>query len=180
MRTIVLRYGAYGIALMVALSALSMSTLGCDSPYSEAAGYLTILLSMIFVFLGLRHYRNHVNGGKLSFGQGLKVGLLIVLLPAVGFGLFDLLYTHVINPSWFDTYTAKMSAKMNAAEKADFAKQMALFRNPLVEFAMMAASVLIVGVIVTVISALALMRKRSTITAPAAQPAPAREPATLS
>ncbi|RYY61634.1 MAG: DUF4199 domain-containing protein [Chitinophagaceae bacterium] len=159
MRKVSFRYGSLGLLVIVLLSALSMSILGCDHQYSEAAGYLTILLSMVFVFFGLRHFRNEVNGGYLSFGQGLKVGGLIVLVPAVGFGLFDILYTRVINPSWSANYTAKMTANMDAAQKEAFAKQMALFSNPLFEFALMTATVLIVGVIVTIISTLALMRK---------------------
>jgi hypothetical protein len=48
-----------------------------------------MLLAMVFVFLGIRHFRDHENEGMLTFGQGLKIGVLIVLIPAVAFGLFD-------------------------------------------------------------------------------------------
>ena len=71
-----------------------------DLSLQEVAGYLTMLLAMIFIFLGIRHFRDRVNGGYLTFGQGLKIGVLIVLIPAVAFGLFNILYTEVLNPTW--------------------------------------------------------------------------------
>ncbi|RYY38605.1 MAG: DUF4199 domain-containing protein [Chitinophagaceae bacterium] len=160
MKKVVLRYGGFGILFLIVFSALSMATLNETSAYAELVGYLGIFLSMIFVFLGLRYYRDRVNGGVLRFGQGLKLGLLIVLLPAIGFGLFDVLYTRVINPSWFAHYSEQMQQKMTAAEKAQFVEQMNFMQQyPLAEFALMASSVLLIGVIVTIISTLALMRK---------------------
>jgi hypothetical protein len=59
----------------------------------EIAGHLSIFISMIFVFMGIKHYRDSMNGGKLNFAQGLKVGTLIILIPAIAFGLLDIVYT---------------------------------------------------------------------------------------
>ncbi|TCJ14127.1 DUF4199 domain-containing protein [Flaviaesturariibacter flavus] len=161
MKKTVLRYGGYGTIVLVVLSALPFLFFsgGQDYDKMEVFGYLTMVLSMVFVFFGLRHYRDSVNGGVLGFGQGLKLGLLITLLPAIGFGLFDVIYTRVINPGWHAEYMAQYSAKLQPAERAAFEQQMALFSNPVFEFLLMAATVLIIGLIVTIISTLALMRK---------------------
>ena len=59
---------------------------------AEIVGYSTILLSMIFVFLGIKKYRDENNGGNISFGEALKVGVLIVLIPSIAFGLYNLFY----------------------------------------------------------------------------------------
>ena len=100
-------------------------------------------------------------------GQGLKLGSLIVLFPAIFFGLFDVLYTRVINPNWKNEYYHQsleelkrtVPASQFAARQAELDKNMALFENPFFEFLLMAATVFIVGFIVTIISTIALRRK---------------------
>lgn len=173
MQKIVLRYGLYATLFIVALSALEFFVLNnlLSSSLQEVAGYLTMLLSMVFVFLGMRQYRDKWNNGQLSFGQGLKVGILIVLIPAVAFGLFDLLYTEVLHPGWVDEYYANYIAQIKAntppdqletaLKKANAQKEM--FSNPLIQFLLMAATVFIIGLIVTIISALTLRRKKAAL-----------------
>src|SRR5258705_10395628 len=106
MKSTVLRYGIYTMLTIILLSAVHFFLVvpNFKSANAEVAGYLTMLLSMIFVFAGIKHYRDKVNNGVLSFWQGLKIGALILLIPSVAFGLFDILYTEVINPGWMDNY----------------------------------------------------------------------------
>jgi Protein of unknown function (DUF4199) len=116
----------------------------------------------------MRQYRDKWNNGQLSFGQGLKVGILIVLIPSVAFGLFDLLYTEVLHPGWVDEYYAKYIERIKAStppsqleaalRKANNQKEM--FSNPLIQFLLMSATVFIIGLIVTIISALTLRRRK--------------------
>jgi hypothetical protein len=168
MKVTVYRYGIYAGLVLLVLNTINFFVLDRESyGVQEAFGYLVIFVSMIFVFLGIRHYRDHVNGGVMSFGKGLKVGVLILLVPSVFFGLFDLLYTHVINPDWSHGYFAhyveqikattppeKLAAALKQAEA-----QKELFSNPILEFLIMAATVFIIGFIVSIISSLTLMRK---------------------
>jgi small-conductance mechanosensitive channel len=170
MQKIVLRYGLYAMLFIVALSALEFFVLNdlLSASLQEVMGYLTMLLSMVFVFLGMRQYRDKWNNGQLSFGQGLKVGILIVLIPSVAFGLFDLLYTEVLHPGWVDEYYAKYIDRIKAStppaqleaalQKANDQKEM--FSNPLLQFLLMSATVFIIGLIVTIISALTLRRRK--------------------
>jgi len=135
---------------------------------AEIAGYLTMLLSMIFVFMGIRYYRDHVNNGSLSLGEGLKIGVLIILIPSVFFGLFDVLYTEVLNPSWkqdyFNYYVAQAKASTPAADLPAKLKELEkgkeMFGSPAFQFALMAGTVFIIGLIVTIISSLTLRRQR--------------------
>lgn len=164
MKAIIFRYG-----LLASLSIVVLGALHIAFVQTEWAGYLTMLLSMIFVFIGIRRYRDHVNGGSLSFGEGLKIGILIVLIPSVAFGLLDILYTEVINPQWMDQYYADQQAKILASGDSQEKVQAALkkmtnekemFSNPVVQFVLMSVTVFIVGLIVTVISSLTLMTKK--------------------
>jgi len=174
MKSTVFRYGIYSVIAIVSLSAIEMFIIEPNTNFStsEIAGYLIMLISMIFVFIGIKHYRDHVNNGSLTFGQGLKVGILIVLIPSVAFGLFDLLYTKVINPGWMENYYAKMLEnikKTTAPEKLDatlksLQANKELFSNPIMEFLLMALTVFIIGFIVTIISSLTLRRNKPAIT----------------
>ena len=171
MRSAVFRYGIYTMLTIVLLSAVHFFLVvpNFKSANAEIAGYLTMLLSMIFVFAGIKHYRDKANNGVLSFWQGLKIGALILLIPSVAFGLFDILYTEVINPGWMDNYYRIMAEhirKSTAPEKLDAALKKLetnknIFSNPFFQFLLMAITVFIIGFIVTIISSLTLRRSKS-------------------
>ena len=170
MKPTIFRYGIYAALTILILSAVHVFLIMPSASYgaSEIAGYLTMLISMVFVFLGIRHYRNHVNNGSLRFGEGLKVGVLIVLVPAVFFGLFDILYTEVINPSWKEDYYNHYMEQLKsstAPEKLDaelkkLESQKELFSSPVMQFLLMAGTVFVIGFIVAIISALTLRRAK--------------------
>lgn len=173
MKQIAFRYGLYATLLIVGVSAFNLLVLVkiTGNTGQEVAGYLAMLLAMVFVFLGMRRYRDQVNGGYLSFGEGMRLGLLIASIPAVFFGLFDLLYTEVINPGWLDDYYHQYIERIRAtteparleAELAKAAKEKEFFSNPVMQFLVMGATVFIIGVIVTIISALTLRRSKARI-----------------
>ena len=87
-----------------------------------------------------------------------------MLVPAVAFGLFDILYTEVLNPSWAEEYYGYQIEKIKASAPADQVEQKLLdlqknremFSNPFIQFLLMAITVYVIGLIVTVISALTL------------------------
>lgn len=169
MRSTIFRYGLYGAAVVLILGIIQIIIFPtCNYDTQEVIGYLTIFLAMIFVFPGIRHYRDHIHNGALSFGDGLKVGVLIILIPSAFFGLFDILYGKVINPSWASDYYkhyAEEIRKSTAPEKVQPAldklqSQMEMFSNPVMQFIIMFGTVFLVGCIVTIISSLALMRKQ--------------------
>ena len=174
MKSTALRYGIYAGLLILVLAAIHVFVLmppNISWEMAEVVGYLTMALSMIFVFMGIRYYRDHVNNGYLTFGQGLKLGALIVLVPALTFGLFDILYTQVLHPSFSTEYLAYQVEKIKATVPADqldqklakLRKDMEMFGNPVFEFLLMTITVYIVGLIATIISALALRRTRPVI-----------------
>ena len=171
MKQTVFRYGIYGTIAGLALGAIQFFILIPKLGYegAELTGYLTILLSMVFVFLGIRYYRDRMNGGRLSFGEGMKLGVLIALVPAIFFSLFDLLYVEVINPGYMEAYQAQYVENLKQtstpaelpAKLEKFEKQKEMFNNPLMMFLVMFATVFVIGVIVTIISALTLRNNKA-------------------
>lgn len=173
MKKTVLRYGLYASAMIIVIFLVTWLTLnqsGSNYELQEIIGYTGIVLSLSFVFFGIRHYQDHINNGTLTFGQGLKTGLLIVLIPALAFGLFDVLYVSFADPEFLDKYTAyqleKLKASLPAAsyevEAAKLKEEMKMFSNPAIQFVAMFLTVFMIGVIITVISALVLRRNPAT------------------
>lgn len=168
MKRTVLRYGLISGLVIFVLFVLSYAIFGSSTDFDtrEVFGYAAIILSLLFVFFGIKHYRDKENAGRLSFGKGLKVGLLITLIPAAVFGLFSVIYTEVINPDFQETYYSHYMAEMQKTmtpekfevAKAEFESQKAMFANPLFNFGLMFFTVFIIGVIISVISTLILKR----------------------
>ncbi len=169
MKSIVFRYGIIATIVILLFGCLQLFVIMPRSDYktAEVTGYLTIVLAMIFIFFGIKKYRD-LNDGVLSFGQGLKAGLLIALMPAVFFALLDLLYTEVINPSWGEDYyqyhiqqlkettpAGQLAAKIETLEK-----QKEIFGQPHMLFLIMFLTVFVIGAIVSIISALTLRRSK--------------------
>ena len=171
MKKILLRAFIYALVCMIILFGLTaILSEKASFGIQEVIGYAGIVLSLLFVYFGIRQYRDQVNGGYLSFGQGLKVGLLIVLIPAILFASFDLIYTMFINPDFFNeyytTYLEQMRATLPAAEFEAKAKELEaqkeLFSNKPVQFGLMFIIVFAIGVIITVISSLVLRKNINT------------------
>ena len=168
MKKTILRYGAYGALTICVLSIASwygLSTLSL--PVQEVLGYVTIILSLCFVYFGIRHFRDKENGGAVSFKQALTMGLLISLITALIFGLLDVFYTEVLNPGFMDYYYAEIAENMKGTlppeelriRLAELEEQKAQFSNPFLSFAFMASTVFIIGLIITLVSSLILQRK---------------------
>ncbi|HWB28221.1 MAG TPA: DUF4199 domain-containing protein [Chitinophagaceae bacterium] len=166
MKKAFLRYGLLSGAFIVVLFTLDMSVLGSFG-VSEVAGYISIVLSLCFVYFGLRYFRDKQNNGVLTFGQGIKLGLLITLIPSTCFGAFDLVYVRFFNPDFYDKYTesqiARLKATVPAAEfetkAAAMREQMKFWSQPWADFLLMFLTVAAIGVIITVLSAFILKRK---------------------
>jgi hypothetical protein len=186
MQRIVWRYG--GFSVMIVVFYFICTWLLFKSPnYTNQAilNWIGIVLSLIFVFVGIKEYRDSVNQGVLSFAEGMKVGILIVLLPTLAFGLLDVLYVKYLDPGFFDKYYAwvvnKMQAKFPANEWAARLKKIqqrrSFFGNPMAQFVVMSLSVFVVGLIITAISTLLLKRKHPFIKKEKPKPTKPSKPA---
>ena len=168
-----LRYGLYSAAVMVGVFLVTFFFIAKESEMgykiAEIVGYATILLSMVFVFLGIKKHRDENNAGVISFGEALKVGVLIVLIPSIAFGLYNLFYIEVLDPNFMDNYyqytLEEYKASMEPAEfeamktKMDSEKEM--FQNTFLQFFLMFFTVFVIGVIVSIISSMVLKKNKS-------------------
>jgi Protein of unknown function (DUF4199) len=134
----------------------------------EILGYTTIVLSALLVYFGVRSYRENVGGGRLTFGRGFAVGILITLISSACYvGTWEVVYYKMM-PGFTEKYAAHMveSAKASGASqqkveeterKAREFKQM--YNNPAINVAMTFMEVFPIGLVVTLASA-GILRKR--------------------
>jgi hypothetical protein len=134
----------------------------------EVLGYTSIVLSALLVFFGVRSYRENVGAGRMTFGRGCAVGLLITLVSCACYVVtFQVIYFKLV-PDFGDKYAACMVERVRAAgaspqkieETAKQAKSfMRLYDNPAINAALTFAEPFPIGLAVTAISA-AILRKR--------------------
>jgi len=151
MKTVVIKFGLFGLFFSLALFlAVLYVGMGLDFNTQEVLGYLTILVALSTIFFGIMHYRDRVNAGKISFLKGLLIGLLITLITAIGIAIADFIYTTFINPDFFNDYARMMRDKGYTGVIQDYGSGfMAVI---------MYLTVLILGLLVSLLAALVLKR----------------------
>lgn len=132
-------------------------------------GYTTMILAALFVYFGVRSYRDNVNGGTVSFGRAFSVGLLISLVATVMYVTTWELAKDRIAPDYIAKYEAHMVEKAKSSGKsqreidkeiAEMQKWMVMYKNPLMAVAFTFLEPLPVALLASLISAAVLRRTR--------------------
>ncbi|WP_298419303.1 DUF4199 domain-containing protein [uncultured Kordia sp.] len=170
MKNTVLRYGFYGFLTAAILFFIALYFgQGLSFKTQKIVGYATMVASLSFVYFGIKHYRDHELNGEISFKTAFIVGALISIFTAIGFGLIDVIYITKINPEFSEQYLAYNYDLLDARtdlsledikfEKLSLQKQSEAFENPIVVFFIMTMMVFVIGVIISLLSALLLHKK---------------------
>lgn len=82
-----LPYGIIFGAILV-LEFVASYSLGLNSADNKMAGVLmgllnNLVLPFIFIFIACNNFKNKLNGGYISFGQSLKVGVTVTVIAAL-------------------------------------------------------------------------------------------------
>jgi len=168
MKTTVWRYGffAFVCAALLFLVILYLGQ-GLDFDIQEILGYLTIFTSLVFVYFGIKHFRDRQNEGVISLGQGVIIGVLISAFAALGFTLADTIYVMLINPDFAQQYLdyslgqmkSELSPEDFETQKVLLEEQFEQYSNPAFNAVVMFSTVFIIGFIISLISAVILQRK---------------------
>jgi uncharacterized protein DUF4199 len=134
----------------------------------EILGYTTIVLSALMVFFGVRSYRENVAGGRLTFGCGFVVGILITLIASACYvGTWEIVY-YKFMPDFGEKYAAHMVERAKASgasqQKVDETERQAkqfkqMYGNPVINVALTFMEVFPIGLAVTALSA-GILRKK--------------------
>ena len=161
----ILFYGL--IAGLVAGGALSAIVIGfseSETSHSMVVGYLTMLVALTAVFVGIKRYRDVDRGGVIRFWPAFGMG---VAMSAVASLLYVVAWEASVAISGID-FAASMVAQMkvdgaSTDERAKFVAEMEQFQvqyaNPLFRLPMTFVELFPVGVLVSAVSA-GLLRNR--------------------
>jgi hypothetical protein len=169
MKKTVLTFGLISGAISAGMMLVTLpfvDKIGFDK--GEILGYTLIVLSALMVFFGIRSYRENAGGGRLTFGRGLAVGLLITLISSACYvATWEVIY-YKFMPDFADKYAAHMveHAKASGAsqqkvdEKQREANQLKqMYANPAMNVALTFAEVFPIGLMIALISA-GILRKK--------------------
>ena len=168
MRKIVLTFGLIAGAI---LSVMMLIQFQFQIGFDEGAiiGYTTMVLAFLMVFFGVRSYRDNVAGGSVTFGRAFAVGLLITIVASVCYvATWQFVYYRLV-PDFGDKYAAYAVEKTKrsgatdaqvAAKTREMTELNQMLKKPLVNIALTFVEPLPVGVLFTLITAVALSRKR--------------------
>lgn len=183
MKKTVLKFGLISgvlFAVMMAATLPFMERIGFQ--YGELIGYTTMVIAFLFVFFGIRSYRETVGDGYITFGRAFKVGLLITLISSLCYGLSWLIIYYNFIPDFGEKYAQYTIAKSRAAGASpeEIASQVAnmewfktILQNPLYNFLIVFfVEPFPVGLIITLISSAVLRKRRPEGSEPVELPAP--------
>ena len=167
MKKTVLTYGLISGAIAAVLMLAHVPFMDGSSK-SLILGYAGIVLSALLIFFGVRSYRENVGDGRISFGRAFAVGILIALISSACYvAAWEAVY--YTNPEVADHIFDKQLEDLRASgapqdEIDEATRQMASFKelyaNPFVNVAFTFVEPLPVGILMTLISAIVLRRRR--------------------
>ena len=152
MSSIIVKYGFYSL-LTAAIIFLAALLLGADLSMDAQAilGYASMVVSLLFVFFGIKHFRDNKNEGAITFRKAFIIGVFITLFAAAGFAIVDFVYTTVINPDFMKEYIEAMKANGSTEVIPEYGSAFLAL--------IMFLTVLVIGIIMTILSGLILARK---------------------
>lgn len=157
-------YGA--IAGLVIIGVMIAGMLLTDGPGSEVQGYLTMLVVLSLIFVGVKRYRDKDLGGVIKFLPALGLGVGIAAVAGVFYVISWEISLHLTDFAFIEAYKETMIAGYEAkgltgealAEKtAALEGMMESYYNPLFRLPITFLEIFPVGLLVSLISA-ALLR----------------------
>lgn len=170
MKRVVLTFGLIAGAILSAMMLLTwpfMDQIGFDR--GMIVGYASMVAAFLLIHFGIRSYRDTVLGGTIGFWPAFRVGLLIMLIASVCYTATWQFVYHRLAPDFTDKMAAHEIDKIRqagASEAAIEAKRVEmrefgeLYKNPLVNIGFTMLEPAPVGILISLISAIALSRKR--------------------
>jgi len=170
MRRIVLTFGLISGAIISGMMLITIpfqDAIGFDK--GAIIGYTSMVVSFLLIFFGVRAYRDNVAGGTVHFGRAFGVGALIAVVASICYvATWEVVY-YKISPDFVQKYQAYVLDKARAdggteaaiaQKKAELEKFAAMYKNPAINAAITFLEPLPVALIVTLVSAGVLSRRR--------------------
>jgi hypothetical protein len=173
MKKTVLTFGLIAGAILSVMMAVTIpfhESIGFER--AQVIGYTSMVLAFLLIFFGVRSYRDNVAGGTVRFGRALGVGMLIAVVASLCYVVTWQVIYYRFAPDFLTKMQAHMlekaridgeSAEALAKRKAEMDKFAELYRNPAINAAVTFVEPLPVALIVSLVSAGVLSRRRRAV-----------------
>ena len=131
-------------------------------------GYTAIVISFLFVFFGVRAYRESLEGAPLTFANAFGVGILITLISCAFYVASWMIMSNTVMTDFVEKYSTYSMETLRAtgatqaaldAQATELARFKTMYANPLWVMAFTFLEPFPVGLLVTLVTALTLRRK---------------------
>jgi hypothetical protein len=171
MKKTVLTFGLLSGAVISAMMLLTLpfqDAIGFDR--GVIVGYTSMVLAFLLIFFGVRSYRDNVANGTIGFGRALAVGVLIAVVSSICYvATWEVIYFKV-SPDFlakYQTYTLERARAQGQSEeaiarrKAELDSFAEMYNNPVFNAAVTFVEPLPVGLIIALVSAGVLSRRKT-------------------
>jgi Protein of unknown function (DUF4199) len=151
------------------IASLGLAVTMMFSLHSVVIGYLSMLIALSFVFVGVKRYRDVFRGGVIRFPHALLVGFAISIVAVGFYGLAWEVYLFFTDYQFMPNFisSAVEAKRAEGASEADLAALRASFQDyasayekPVSRFFMTISEIAPVALIMTLISAALLRNSR--------------------
>lgn len=167
MKNLALKYGLAGSVIMCTLTGIPLMI--WDSPaenkYGEVLGYAAMILALTAIYFGIRRQKMEA-GGELSFKEGFLFGTMVNFVAALVFAVFSYALYAWLMPDFMQEYLDHSILKitndtsLTETERTEQLKYINenrdLMLSPTMGGVLMFGTVFPIGLIMTLISSLAL------------------------
>ncbi len=160
-------YGSLAGLVIISVMLTGIIVADRDSFFTSMTfGYLVMLVSMIFMFVGVKRYRDNAHGGVIRFWPAFRMGLGIAVVAGIAYILVWEIYLASTGYRFMDDYLDAIARSLAAQGRtpAEIAAQMADYEwvrvnypNPLIRIPLTFTEVFPVGLLAALVSA-ALLR----------------------
>ncbi|MEO9964591.1 MAG: DUF4199 domain-containing protein [Reichenbachiella sp.] len=170
MKNLALKYGAWSALIMcvTVVIPLLIWDAPAENPYGEILGYASMILALSAIYFGIRRQKEE-SGGTLTFKEGFMFGTLVNFVAAVVFAVFSYALYAWLMPDFLQSYMdMSINKVMEDSSLSDSQRSQQLdyindnkdiWLSPAIGGAMMFGTVFPIGLVMTLISSMALKSK---------------------
>jgi len=135
----------------------------------EWLGFTTMIIGLSLIFFGVKSYRDGELDGVITFGKGLKVGVLIAVLASLIYAVsWEIAYNTMsgdfkkqYNDARVETLKSQGISEVKLQEEMKRMEENAMhYKNPFIRFGITLMEIFPVGMLIALLSAALLKRKK--------------------
>ena len=172
MQKIILTFGIIAGVIVSALMLISIQFTGetIDFNSAEFLGYLSMIVALSTIFIGIKNYRDNEMNGTISFAKAFQVGLLITLVASFIYVSSWMIYINTSDTDFTESYSEYLKEELEKsaesqevidARLAEIENFSELYKNPFIQIGYTFLEIFPVGLLVSLIAAILLKRKVS-------------------